>query len=511
MLSRISGLARVVIASAVLGTGALGGLYESTNRIPNYLFELFAGGSLQAVLIPVFVKAREEGGIDSLRRLADSVSHTLSWVLAAVTAAGIALSPLIVRGFMATESNHAIYAEKVRLGTAFTVVFVPQVLCYGLAVVSSCVLAAHRKFLAASLAPAVNNMVAIAAYAAYHVLRHGRPPSLHFSPMEFLVIGVGTTAAVLAFAAVPTWFAVRTGSMGIPRRTPGLARSVGLHRAGGWAVLQVAFGISLSMTAVVIGNGSANGVGVYLWAQNFMLLPVGLIAYPISTAIAPRLASALLIADDPSSSGRHQSQGAVGLGVVASMAAGAVLTGLAWPIARLFAFGEATRSGFAPLAHTLLVFGPATVLISLWVLYSRMLFSIGRAALSVISTGMVMVTGAVSMIIAAHSMDSRNRAVALAIGAGVAHIVPLAFVVVAYQRATGWLPFRSYARTAVAAAIAGPAAAAVMWALNARFPHSRLGAAEALGAAACAGAVVFLGVQRVVGGRPLRTILHWDR
>lgn len=511
MISRLSGLARVVVASAVLGTGALGGLYESTNRIPNYLFELFAGGSLQAVLIPVFVRAREEGGEQGLRGLADSVSHTLSWVLALVTAAGVALSPLIVRGFMAAESDPTIYAQKVRLGTAFSMVFVPQVLCYGLAVVSSCVLAARGKFFAAAVAPAVNNVVAIAAYAVYHRLRGGRPPSLHFTPSEFLVIGAGTTVAVLAFAAVPMYFALRTGSMGRPRRTPGLARSVGLHRAGGWAVLQVAFGVALSTIAVVIGNGSSNGVGVYLWAQNFMLLPVGLIAYPISTAIAPRLAGALLLADEGETSGRHHSQGASGLGVVASVAAGALLTGLAWPIARVFAFGEAGRNGVAPLAHTLMVFGPATVVISLSVMYSRMLFSIGRASLSVASAGLVMITGAVAMAVAAHHFDNRDRAVALALGAGVGHVLPLVLSMVAYQRVTGWLSWSAVSRTLLSSLASGLSGAIVMWIIADRLPTSRAGSVAALVVGAAAGGITFASAQRVLGGRPLRSVLHWDR
>ena len=90
LVSRVTGLARVVVAAAVMGTGTLGGLYETTNRIPNFLFDLFAGGALQAVLIPAFVRAREEGGGAGLRRLADSVSGAIMAFLGVVTAAGMA-------------------------------------------------------------------------------------------------------------------------------------------------------------------------------------------------------------------------------------------------------------------------------------------------------------------------------------------------------------------------------------------------------------------------------------
>ena len=62
LLSRITGFGRVVATAAVLGVGVLGDVYQTANMIPNLLFELVAGGVLQAVLVPSFVAARREGG-----------------------------------------------------------------------------------------------------------------------------------------------------------------------------------------------------------------------------------------------------------------------------------------------------------------------------------------------------------------------------------------------------------------------------------------------------------------
>lgn len=56
-VSRLTGFARLIVVAAVLGTSYLGNTYESANTIPNILFELFAAGVLQSVLIPIMVDA----------------------------------------------------------------------------------------------------------------------------------------------------------------------------------------------------------------------------------------------------------------------------------------------------------------------------------------------------------------------------------------------------------------------------------------------------------------------
>ena len=56
VLSRATGFARTVVLVAVVGTSFLGNTYQLANTVPNLLFELFAAGALQAVLIPHLVR-----------------------------------------------------------------------------------------------------------------------------------------------------------------------------------------------------------------------------------------------------------------------------------------------------------------------------------------------------------------------------------------------------------------------------------------------------------------------
>lgn len=508
--SRITGLARVVVASAVLGTGALGGLYETTNRIPNFIFDLFAGGALQAVLIPAFVRAREEDGEFGLRRLADAVSGALTMFLGVVVAAGMAASPLIIRALTAAEPSASVRSDKNSLGMVFMLVFIPQVLCYGMAVVSSAVLAARHRFVAAATAPAVNNLVAIAAYVVFWRMRNGRPPSLHLSAGEFGVLAGGTTFAVFAFAAIPVWLAIRSRDLGRPRFDRTVAGQSGLHRAGTWAIIQVAGMLVVTIGAVIIGNGTENGVGVFLWAQNFLWLPVGLVAAPLATAVAPRLVSARSAGLDGTAMGRRESEGSLSLAIVGLAVSSALLVGLGWPAARLVAFGEAVNQGYAPLAHTLVAFGCGLLGTGLTFFVIRILFAIDDARGAAITTGILALVGILAMAICADLASTSERGTALAIGFGIAQVVGAVVMVGRYRNQSGWLRLSEIWRPAAAAIVAGVVAGGVTLFVASRFPTSRVGALLAVLVGAPLTVGVFALVMRIFSGRSFRSLVHWD-
>lgn len=508
VVSRVTGLLRVLVAAGVMGTGALGGLYETTNRIPNFLFDLFAGGALQAVLVPAFVRAREEGGEAGLRRLADAVAGSLAAFCGMVVAVGMAASPLIVRAFTAAEPNGAIRAEKNALGTSFALVFIPQVLCYALVVVASAALAARGRFVAAALAPAVNNIVLIGVYAGFWGMRRGSPPTLDLTAGQFALLAGGTTLAVVVFAAVPVALAVRARVMGWPRLDREVAAQTGLHRAGGWAILQMSGMLSLNFVAIGLGNGAENGTGVFLWGQNLMLFALGLVSVPLATAISPRLVRARSNRDD--ALGRATSEGAVLTSIALIALASSLLAGLGWPIARLLAFGEAARDGYAPLARTTVVFGvtligPGVV----WVL-NRMLFSIDDARGAAVITVVMAILGTVFMLVSSGLAERSDRSVALALGYGLAYVVGSAALVARYRQRSGWLGFGSWWRPATVCSVAAVGLGFGLWWLADRFPASRVGSVGALAVCVPAAVLAYAVALRILGGRPLKRVLDWE-
>ncbi|MEO7428320.1 MAG: lipid II flippase MurJ, partial [Acidimicrobiales bacterium] len=70
LVSRVTGFVRLLVVAAVLGTTFLGNTYQSANSIPNLVFELFAAGALQAVLVPTLVEALERRGRAEAQRIA---------------------------------------------------------------------------------------------------------------------------------------------------------------------------------------------------------------------------------------------------------------------------------------------------------------------------------------------------------------------------------------------------------------------------------------------------------
>ena len=89
------------------------------------------------------------------------------------------------------------------------IVFAPQVLLYGLAVVLYGILQSHRRFGAPALAPLLSSLVVIGAYAGFGEVGGGYVNRLAELPprAEYLLSG-GTTLGVLALvvtAVVPAW------------------------------------------------------------------------------------------------------------------------------------------------------------------------------------------------------------------------------------------------------------------------------------------------------------------
>jgi putative peptidoglycan lipid II flippase len=61
VVSRVTGFVRILVVASVLSTTYLGNTYQSTNSVPNILFELIAAGVLQAVLVPALVPHLDRG------------------------------------------------------------------------------------------------------------------------------------------------------------------------------------------------------------------------------------------------------------------------------------------------------------------------------------------------------------------------------------------------------------------------------------------------------------------
>jgi putative peptidoglycan lipid II flippase len=376
--SRVTGLLRVQAISYALGVSTLAGVYSWANETPNIVYELLLGGVLTATLVPQFVRHLQDDDED-----ATSAVFTVSMlVLLGITVIGVVGAPLIAR-INLLQVRGDVRGPQLRLGTAFIRLFMPQMLFYGLTALATAMLQARRRFAAAALVPILNNLVVVGVFFAL--------PRIFVGPFTvrrvldddglMLVIGLGTTAGIVAMgvALLPALRAARVRLRFLPDWRHAAVRRV--MRLSGWTVgyvmaNQVALGY-----VIVLANGLALSTGkghggafVYLNAYLLFVLPYGLFAFPIMTAVAPELAAAGRRSDAPAL--RHRFARTLRLSLTVLIPAAAVAVALARPIVgALLQRGAFTAADSALVADTLVGFAVglpffATYLYALRAFYS---------------------------------------------------------------------------------------------------------------------------------------------
>ena len=499
LLSRMTGFVRVLVAAACLGVDLLGDTYSAANMIPNIIFELVAGGVLQAVLVPTFVAARREGGDEQLGRAAALVASTLTAFLAAIAVVGIALSPIIARLLAHAGDDAPTADDKRALMARMLIVFVPQIIFYGVGMVSTAALAARRRFMAAALAPAVNNLIVIACYLVYRSTLRGATPSLHLSPLQFVLIAGGTSMAVVVFTAVPAVVLTRQGVPWRPRWDPRSDVVRGVRRAFGWAMLSVAGTLAPTAAAVVLGYGAPGGVAVFTMTFAFFVLPHALIAVPVATTVAPRAADAWQRGQIDTV--RSLIERSVQVVVPLLLASGAAMVTLAWPIGRIASsFGDADAHGVAPIAHALVVFGFGLVGYGVAFTMTRVLFSLGDVRRASILVTVSAVIGVASMIVASTAFDRTERAAALALGYCTTQLISAVLLTARVRRLTRAPSWTASGRLGGASVVAAACAGGVITLVRSPFGSSRTAAAGAVLVAGTAGAAVFVGLVALLAG-----------
>ena len=289
LVSRVLGMARASLLTALLGVnGALAyDAFSVANTVPNQIYNLVAGGLLNAVLVPQITRAARDrdGGQEYLNRLL-----TLALAgMAAVTALVIAAAPLVPT----ILSRFAPGSATARLCVAFAFWCLPQVFCYGVYTMLGQVLNARSRFGAYMWAPVVNNVIGIAGIAVMLAwigpFRSDPHPPETWTSAQISVLAGTATLGVAAQALVLIWPLHRAGV----RFRPNWGwRGVGLGTAGrvaAWtfaAALVGQIGV-IETSRAVTGATQAGGAGrgAYDNALLLFMLPHSLVTVSLVTAL----------------------------------------------------------------------------------------------------------------------------------------------------------------------------------------------------------------------------------
>lgn len=361
LVSRMTGLLRVVVIGAVLGPTFFANIFQAGYVVPSIVYSAIAGPVLAMVLVPTLVRAiGVDGpiGADGLRhgrQVFGGVCGFLLTVACAVAGLLIVLSPAIAWTLTFGIPDPDERARAYHLTTILMFFVAPQVPLFTMAGLGVAAQQARGRFALAAAAPAVENVGLIVVVAVSAVL-FGTGLQVSDVPVGLLLLlGGGATFSVAVHAALQLVGAARGGVLAVPwlrwwrdPQTREFARR--MRRSFGVAACP-----AVAMYTLFALAGTVPGGVLVVQMAYFVFYGLSYLgARAVATAALPGLAEAA----DRGSTAAFTSAWRQGLGyaVAASLPMLALLAVFAAPVADLLANGEMrTASVIRQLAACLVV------------------------------------------------------------------------------------------------------------------------------------------------------------
>jgi putative peptidoglycan lipid II flippase len=292
VLARLVGFGRQVVFAHTVGTTCLGTAYTTANMVPNIIYDIVLGGALSSVVVPVL--AGPAGRAAEQARQISSALLTWTVALLVPVSVAVALAAHEIVSALFSGAGGCPRGQLVSVGTRMLIVFAPQVLLYGLAVVLYGILQSHRRFGAPALAPLVSSLVVVLAYAVFGAVGGAYVNRLHALPpgAEYLLSG-GTTLGVLALvltAVIPAW-RLRISVRPTWRFPAGVGPRVRRLAIAGVLTL-VAQDASVAVVIVLANRyGDPGALVLYGFAWAVFVVPFAVLAIPIATSAFPELSA----------------------------------------------------------------------------------------------------------------------------------------------------------------------------------------------------------------------------
>ncbi|MEV5823268.1 lipid II flippase MurJ [Micromonospora harpali] len=502
VVSRLAGFGRTMVFTWTLDFSDLGDMYVVANIAPNIIFEIVAGGALASLVVPLLAGPVAAG---DRRAVGATTGALLTWTLTLLVPLA-ALVALLAGPIVEALSSGRSPAE-LAAGARMLRVFAPQLPLYGIGIVLTGVLQAHRRFAWPVIAPLLSSLTVIVVYLTFGGVEGRGATVAGVSRGGELVLSGGTTLGVVVLSL----------SLLIPLRRLGLrlrfgyafdadarARVGGLAAAG--AVTVAAQQIALALVVKSASGGPTGSVQAFNLAQTMYLLPWAVLAVPLAVAAYPTLAAASAAGDEPA---YRDTLATTTRGVLLFSCLGAAaLAGTAAPVAAFFRPADP-----APVAAAIAGFAPGLLGYGLFAVLSRALYARGdtRPATVAVTVGWLAVPLAVVPLAALLPRADRVLAVTLANSAGMLLLGVL--LVVAARRAAGPAALAGAARAGAAgllggalAALAGAATAHALAGGGAGTPTTLAALVQGMLSAAVVG-VVFLAVAYLADRRDVRPLL----
>ncbi|MCW2771152.1 MAG: hypothetical protein JWR27_2585 [Aeromicrobium sp.] len=497
MTSRVTGLARVIVIGAVLGPTFFANSYQLTNVLPNLVFYGFLAGSLlSSLLVPALVRHIDAGDGDETGRVAGGFLG-VEWLILLVAApVAIIAVPLFLPN-----------GESV---LPLAVLAIPQVFCYALVASATAVMYAKRRYLLAAAAPALENLGVIAVLLlAGHLF--ASPTDGSVPTAAVLLIGGGSTLAVVMHAGVQWWGARRCGVTLLPRpgwRDPDVRQ---VARRAVSSMAQAGLLAAQTLLLLAVAGQVAGGTVALQMSLSFYHLPLAIAAAPVGLALLPRLSR--MTDEDDATDFADAYQRAVGLALFLVVPAALGYLVLALPLAHVVAAGQmSTAAGVAMVAGSLSALALGLVGETLFVISTQAAYARSDAR-SPLRSMMVQSVVCVALVVPAGFVSGSALVTGLSGAFAVASMV--GGVHLSLRVRHGLAPPTNRLWPSVCRTVsASVAMAAVAWSVAAVATATLEGASAWLIASlvgTSAGVAVYLGIHRSLGSVELTWLLDGAR
>lgn len=288
VLSRVTGLVRLMAIAAALGTAEtrLADTYNLANTAPNIIYELVLGGILTSVFVPVFVELLEKEGREKAWEIASAILNLCLVAVTAITIIGIVLAPYIARLYSYRLEGDQAALQQDAL-TFLLRLFIPQIIFYALAAATAGLLNAHRRFGPQMYTPVLNNLAVTAVFIAFYKI-NGIVSLKSASTSQLLLIGLGTTGGVALMALAQLPFLRGLGRY----RFTFSASHPSVKKLARLSIYVVGYVVANQIGYLIVqwlANGERGAYSAYVNAFTFFMLPHGLFAVSVITALLPEM------------------------------------------------------------------------------------------------------------------------------------------------------------------------------------------------------------------------------
>ena len=290
LVSRFTGVLRGITIAAVLGATYFANTFQFTNSLPNLVFYgLLAGSMFSSLLVPALVGHIDSGNRPAAARTAGGLLGVAMLGMLAIVPVAAVATPWLLRLGSADAADATAAGSQVHVGAVLVLLLLPQVPLYAIVGTATAVMNAYRRFALAAAAPAIENLGTIAVLGAVAVLYTHVAADQSVPLSLLLLLGLGTTGAVMLHASLQWWGARRVGIVLVPKagwHDPQVRATI---RRALPALAQAALAALLFGALSLAADRVPGGVVAFQLATNFYFLPIALAASPVALSLVPRL------------------------------------------------------------------------------------------------------------------------------------------------------------------------------------------------------------------------------